>query len=427
MRQGNRLLLIVLRDPFLDSDRVMPPLGAMSLHAFIVSCGIPSTLDNDFDLNALEKYQDYTHFGISCMTPQRTQAYQILHAVKERYPEKIIILGGPHATYYLEDCQSEKFDYIVTGDGELALKAIMENHPSLERILNYPISTEEMNRFPIPYRGEEFLKQYRYQFLGIEATTVLTAKGCPMSCTFCEDARTTVRIYNTDNIDRQITQIKNMGYQGIMFFDDIFAINIKRVKALTEIIKKHNIYFRCFGHAKRMTEEMCRILAESGCIETGFGAESGSQKILDITQKRTTVQNNKEYIERCNRYGIKVKAFIMLGLPGENSKTVAETREFLHFLMSQQFKSRLGMEISNDFDITIFFPYKGTTIRTALDQNTGEFDLFFVGSADQYAGFYKGKAGSSDTVLRTSSLSQEDLTAVQTEFLKTFKPMVVSP
>ncbi len=424
MSDHQRLLLIALRDPFLDSDRVMPPIGVMSLQSFMLSQGVDSVIENDFDLNALEKYQDFTHFGISCMTPQRAQAYEILHAVRARFPGRTVILGGPHVKYYLEDCKKENFDYLVVDDGEWALKAIMEGTAPAERVLRMPVSEAQMNEFPIPYRDPAFLSQYNYTFLGIKATTVLTAKGCPMSCTFCEDARTTVRSYSPAIVEEQILQIKGMGYEGIMFFDDIFTISIKRVRELTNIIGKHHIHFRCFGHAKRMTDEMCQLLAEAGCVETGFGAESGSQKILDITRKRTTVESNMEYVERCNRHGIKVKAFLMLGLPGENHQTITETREFLRFLMSKRFKSRLGREISNDFDMTIFFPYQGTAIRSGLDRGTNEFDLFFVGDAADYAGFYKGKGGSSDTILRTSALSQQELIKAQNELMDEFKKYV---
>ncbi|MBF0428126.1 MAG: B12-binding domain-containing radical SAM protein [Magnetococcales bacterium] len=421
----NRIVLISLRDPFMDSDRVMPPLGVMSLHSFMQSCGYESVIENDFDVDSIEKYQNFSHFGISCMTPQRNQAYEILNAIRANFPGKVVVLGGPHVKYYQEECEGKEFDYLVVGDGELALKAIMENTPGLSRVVQMPVSESQMNDFPIPYRDQAFLNQYDYRFLGIKATTVLTAKGCPMSCTFCEDARTTVRHYFPDVVEQQIIQIKSMGYEGIMFFDDIFTISIKRVRELAGVIRKHNIKFRCFGHAKRMTDEMCTLLADAGCVETGFGAESGSQKILDITRKRTTVQANMDYIERCNRHGIRVKAFLMLGLPGENLQTIAETREFLEFLMSQRFKSRLGMEISNDFDMTIFFPYKGTAIRNSLDEGTNEYDLFFVGNAADYAGFYKGKCGSSDTILRTSALTQEELVHHQRELLDTFKKQVI--
>ena len=422
---NKRLLLISLRDPFLDSDRVMPPMGIMSLHAFMLESGFDSTIENNFDLDNLEKYRDFTHFGISCMTPQREQADTILHAVKKHYPHSVVILGGPHPNYYLEDCRQSGFDFIVLNDGELALQQIMAGLPDLPPILNIPVSEQQMNQFPIPYRDPAFLTQYNFYFQGIKSTTILTAKGCPMACTFCEDARTKVRYFSPEHIDRQIVQIKEAGYEGVMFFDDIFALTVKRIQALSKSIEKHNIYYRCFGHANRMTEEMCQLLADSGCIETGFGAESGSQKILDITKKRTTVKMNQDYVNLCNRHGIKVKAFLMLGLPGENQQTVAETRGFLDFLTSKRFTSRLGKEITNDFDMTLFFPYKGTAIRSALDQGSGEFDLYFTKSADDAMGVYKGKDGMSDPVLRTTSLSQHELVTIQQELQNEFKPKVI--
>jgi hypothetical protein len=52
-----------------------------------------------------------------------------------------------------------------------------------------------------------------------------------------------------------------------MFFDDLFAINLKRVTELTQEIKKHNIKYRCFGHARTMTRQMMELLSDSGCIE----------------------------------------------------------------------------------------------------------------------------------------------------------------
>ena len=55
-RHKSKILLISLRDPFLDSDRVMPPLGIMSLHSYMLSLGFSSAIENDFDINDMEKY-----------------------------------------------------------------------------------------------------------------------------------------------------------------------------------------------------------------------------------------------------------------------------------------------------------------------------------------------------------------------------------
>ncbi|MBF0193570.1 MAG: B12-binding domain-containing radical SAM protein [Magnetococcales bacterium] len=420
-----KILLVSLRDNFLDSDRVMPPMGVMSLHSLMLDRGIESTIEIDFDFDNIEKYISYSHIGISCMTPQRDQAYKILDKVKKKLPHIKVILGGPHAKYYLTDCSKLPFDHIVIGNGELALLEILNNGKNISRILEIPISVEDMNQFPIPYRSPEFIQQYCFDIQGIPSTTILTAKGCPMKCTFCEDAKSKVFMYKASNIGQQIEQAKEAGFRGIMFFDDIFTLSKNRVKELTQEIVKHDIYYRCFGHARSMTPEIAQMLVDSGCIETGFGAESGSQKILDYVEKRVSLKQQMDYVEICNERGIKVKAFLMLGLPGEDNNSIQETRKFLQFLMKNSFKNRFGREITNDFDLTLFFPYKGTQIRDKIDGGYGEIDLFLSQNTDLLSGFYKGTNGSSESAVMTSSLTTQQLEESRQELLSEFKPMVV--
>ncbi len=404
----SRLLLISLRDPYMDSDRIMPPLGVMSLHSYMLESGFESTIENDFDMRDMGRYRRFTHFGISCMTPQKEQAVQILHAIKNAWAEKTVILGGPHANFYLDDCQREPFDHIVVGDGEFSLKSILSGKAD-GRILNIPVPEKEMNQLPLPYRNPEFLKQYCFNMQGLRATTILTAKGCPMNCAFCEHAGTTLKLYDAAYVGRQIDQAKKAGFEGIMFFDDIFCLSLRRVKELGAEAAMRGMRYRCFGHAKTMTPEMAESLASTGCVEIGFGAESGSQKVLDAIGKRTTVKQNMDMVDLCNRQGIKVKAFIMLGLPGESPETVAETTEFLEFLMSRRFKSQLGKDSSNDFDLTIYFPYKGTRIREAIDRDPKAFDLLLTSDPEAMGGIYKGRNGMSEIAVRTSKLSAEEI------------------
>ncbi|MBN1493448.1 MAG: B12-binding domain-containing radical SAM protein [Candidatus Omnitrophica bacterium] len=422
--QRHKILLISLRDPFLDSDRIMPPLGVMSLQAYLMEQHIETDIVNDFKLDDIGRYQMFTHFGISCMTPERKQAYEIVRAIKREYPDKKVIIGGPHANYYTDECREEMFDHIVIGDGEVALKHILSGE-SNDRIVSYPLTEEEMNALPLPYREPSFLRQYSFNMQGLQASTILTAKGCPMQCKFCEDAGTKVRLYSADYVGRQILQIIRAGYDGVMFFDDIFALSIKRVRELSCEIAKYNIHYRCFGHAKSMTEEMIKLLVDSGCIETGFGSESGSQKILNLINKGTTVEQNMRYVELCNKYGVKVKAFILLGLPGEDKATIKATRDYMKFLMNNRFINRFGRRITNDFDITIYFPYKGTRIRDDIDNGSQEYDLFLACDPDSMNGVYKGKCGASEATISTSSLRRDEIVSIQKELLAEFKPLVV--
>ncbi|MBF0293889.1 MAG: B12-binding domain-containing radical SAM protein [Magnetococcales bacterium] len=417
------VLLVSLRDPFMDSDRVMPPLGVMALHAYLLELGIASCLEIDFRFDRLEAYAHYTHIGISCMTPQKEQAYRILRDIKARYPDIRVILGGPHARYYQQECVRHPFDHIVVGDGELALEEILTGRiPPEERVVSRPVSEEQMNRFPVPYREPGFLRNYDFVFQGIHASTLLTAKGCPMSCAFCEDARTKVKKYRPEYVGRQIEQIKQAGFEGVMFFDDVFTLSPHRVRELTAEIASHRIRYRCFGHARTMTPEIAGLLSRTGCIETGVGVESGSQKILDAVNKKTTVAQNRDYVRLCNSFGIRVKTFLMLGLPGENEATIAETEAFLAFLMGERFTGHDGRTGCNDFDLTIYFPYVGTEIRRRIDADEGQgIDLWFTSDPDRMSGFYKGVHGSSEVAVRTSALSAEALIAAQQRLTRTYK------
>lgn len=422
-----KLLLISLRDPFLDNDRVMPPIGIMALHSYMLNCGFDSTIENDFSKISMDRYSEFSHVGISCMTPQKDQAIDILKEFKKTYPFIKIIIGGPHAKFYLNDCLKEDFDHIVIGDGEFALEKILKGEiPSSQRIVDIQMDEAEMNSMPLPYRAPSFLNQYNFFIQGVKSTTIMSAKGCPMKCAFCEDAGTNVRLYRPSYIGKQIEQSKNAGYEGVMFFDDIFALSLKRVRELSQEIIKHNIYYRCFGHARNMCGEMAALLSESGCIEMGFGAESGSQKILDVVGKKTTVAQNLAYVDICNSHAIRVKAFLIIGLPGEDRETIKETELFVENLLSKKFLNKFGKQITNDFDLTIYFPYKGTAIRDSIDAKRNEFDLCFEKDPDLFYGFYKGKNGSAEAMVRTSALNCEEIVELKDKIFNKYKKYVVN-
>ncbi len=43
-----------------------------------------------------------------------------------------------------------------------------------------------------------------------------------------------------------------------------------------------------------------------------------------MIKKRTTVEMNYKFVELCNKYEIKCKAFILLGLPGEDEEKLKD-------------------------------------------------------------------------------------------------------
>lgn len=403
MKQMPSILLINPRSAFLDSDRVFPPLGILYLKSFLEKEGIYVKLEDDFDFKNINKYKEFHYIGISCTTPQSREAEIIFREIKKNFSLKKVIIGGAHASFYTEECIKAGYDHIVLGDGEKSLLDILNG--CNEKILKNPIDSSKMNSLPLPFRDAGFLSNYHYKLDSLKTTTAITSRGCPFNCAFCEHAKTKPRYYNSERIKQELSEISALGYEAVMFFDDLFAVNQRRVEELCDIIKDFKIKFRCFGHVKCMTPKMAETLAEAGCVETGVGMESGSQEILNIVKLPTsTVKESYEYIKICHQFGIRVKAFFMIGLPGETCETIKETEEFI---------ATSGID---DFDLVVYYPYKGTRIRDHIK----EYDISLINDADTI-GYYKGRKGGTEISIRTSFLSGEEIKNESDRIFKKYK------
>lgn len=402
-----RVLLVSLRSPFLDSDRVFPPIGLLQLKACLDAAGHECNVDDDPVLEPAYFDQGYDVIGFSVMTPQGQDARKALQALRSLPKPPKAVIGGPHALHYTDQVVEDPWDYIVRGDGERAIVQIA-NGETLPRVSTDQLSEDDMNATPRPWRDARWLQKYRYTLEGHRCTTMLTTRGCPMGCTFCEDRRTRVRHYAPARVREEIEDVMAAGFGSIMFFDDIFAMIPKRTKELTDLIRPYDLRYRCFAHANTLREDMAAQLASSGCVEIGFGCEHASQKILDTIGKGVKVHHNEEFLDRCKRHGIRVKAFFIVGLPGENHDTLRELEEFI--------ARHTEAGTLYDFDATVYFPYRGTHIR----DNLGQYDLQIAGEADSALGYYKGQQGSAEVVISTSALSGEEIREAKERIYRTY-------
>lgn len=448
---NKKVLLATMDSPFLDNNLVFPYLGILHLAAIADNLGInvnyvnksdypltPKMLKystffytDEFDQENIEIYKDFDLIGLSCVTPQTQQAYKIRSLIKRHYPHIKVMIGGPHAHYYKEECVREGFDMVCLGDGERIFESILcGNIKMLERLL-HPSTTEdtlifqdqlsesEMNTYPIPLRQKEYLSRYKYLMRGRLATTLVNSRGCPMRCEFCEHRLTRPRWHSVEHFKASVESVISLGIHAIMIFDDLFAISPNKIEPYIEILKKYHyesdLIFRCFGHAKVIAKfpEMVNMLAEAGCVEMGFGAESASQMILDNVSKGTKVGELHKFINYSIEAGIDVKAFFIIGLPGETHESFMNTYQFIKYY-------RKKYPDNFDFDLSVFFPYKGTRIGqiirlpegTAVTDNGKQYtrksiqlkarpDLDWTHIDRDSYGAYKKKSGSSDLIIET--------------------------
>lgn len=144
-------------------------------------------------------------------------------------------------------------------------------------------------------------------------------------------------------------------------------------------------------------------MKEMGCVEVGMGVESGSQKILNIINKRTTVEQYKNVIKYCHKINLSIKIFVMVGLPSENHQTIEQTKQFIIDTKP------------DDFDISIYTPFPRTPIwdsyfNTATNLGTNsKLDIQFKDDINYNNMFYKSFNGMYSSNVATSSLSFQEI------------------
>jgi len=438
-----RLLLVTLGSPFLNNQLVFPYLGPLYMLSTAKELGArvgiifskESKKENinkdivyldEVNFLSMEEILSFDYIGISCITPQAVEAYNLLHKIKCQDPKNPkIIIGGPHAKYYYEECRAEGFDYVVVGDGEPFINDFIKN----DCVTTYS-KIDSLNTFPVPFREKGHLEKYRYILDGKPATTIMTARGCPNHCAFCEHGGTKVQRIKVNKFAKEVEDIIFLGFRRIMIFDDIYSLSPDTLKEYSNILRKYylkyNFKYRCFTHAGIVWKypEVIDILKESGCISVGFGAESASQRILDSVNKNTQVEWMHNLVEKFIKNGIDVKAFFMLNFPGETEEDVSKTIQFIKFYRNKY-------PYNFFFDLCSFFPYKGCRIGDSLRKDEKSYGLKLKDKLTWKKvdmgefGTYKGIGGSSDIITESYDwenekvlLSEEKIKQIQEECRK---------
>jgi radical SAM superfamily enzyme YgiQ (UPF0313 family) len=188
---------------------------------------------------------------------------------------------------------------------------------------------------------------------------------------------------------------EGFGFTALLFPEDIFVLDRRRTDEVAEEIKRRNIIWRFLARADLIVkygQGFVDHLADCGCVEVGMGIESGSNTILKTIKKGETAEIMLKAIRMLQTSGIRVKGFIILGLPGESHQTVAETRAFLD-------DAKMA-----DLDVKIYQPYPGSRIYTEREK----FDIQWT-ETDLAHTFYKGRPGEYEGTVSTSSLTTEEL------------------
>lgn len=297
--------------------------------------------------------------GISAVTPSYLRTKEIARRIKVEIGVPMMV-GGPHVTSLpLETMKETSFDYGVMGEGEitsLELLKGLENRRSPSEINGIVYRDKDTNEVKITPR-REYIKEldklpfpdrdslpplsayhpsessYRRLPLG----TLISSRGCPHHCIFCDRAvfgnlyRARGAVNVVDEIEILIERHKA---REVRFWDDTFNLLPPRVVQICKEIRdrKIDIEWSCVARVSNMTNELLGSMRKAGCWQVDYGVESGNSEILKSIHKGINMDLVRRAVRLSRENGLRVRAFFMLGLPGETEETMQQTIDFARSL-----------------------------------------------------------------------------------------------
>lgn len=368
---------------FLEEDakeqRIMkpyPPLGILYIAAFLEQHGHPvnvfdSTFSTKEELRTRLLTEKPEILGIYTNLMTKVNVIEIIRTVKKLLPGTHVVLGGPDVRFNAEKYLRQGASFLVVGEGEQTMLELVKELKSgnkspdiagIAYLVNDQVmitaereKIKDLDLLPIPSREKIDLHKYLDVWKarhGKSTISVSTMRGCPYTCKWCSRGvyGLSYRRRSPAKVVQELLRIQSYSADSIWFVDDVFTISHKWLENFAEELKKSKltISYECITRGDRMNERVIGLLKETGCFRVWIGAESGSQKVIDLMDRRVDVNQVREMIRLTRSAGIETGTFIMLGYPGETEKDIRET---IHHLKTSD---------PDHFTITIAYPINGT-------------------------------------------------------------------
>jgi radical SAM superfamily enzyme YgiQ (UPF0313 family) len=161
--------------------------------------------------------------------------------------------------------------------------------------------------------------------------TLFTSRGCPFRCGFCYNFRQKYRYRTAHDVVDELTRIREQGIRDVEIADDTFTGHRGRALEIFDRIlaEKLDISFRIKSRVDVFTDELANKARQAGVYLVAFGMESGSQRMLDAMNKKTTVEMNARAVRLTRKYRMLSHSSWIIGYPGETPETATETLDFI--------------------------------------------------------------------------------------------------
>ncbi len=208
---------------------------------------------------------------------------------------------------------------------------------------------------------------------------VISSRGCPFGCRYCYHlfGRSSYRFRSARNVVDEIEAlVDRYGVDFIGLVDDNLMAAEERLLEFCDLMERNKlpVTWGCHGRVTSAKPDLLNRMAETGCVWIGYGIESGSQKMLDLMNKKATVDQARQAIIDTRRAGIYANTTFIFGYPGETRETLQATVDF---------KKELNIECGSFFAT----PYPGTPLYRQIRSKIEDEEMFIesLGDATEFS------------------------------------------
>lgn len=438
--------IIFVNPPLTGKDRYgslakggvyMPPLGLGNLASVVRAHGYDvKIIDCEaLHLNTQEAAsmilkENAGFIGLTAATVSINKAAELAAVLKDNNSELKILIGGPHITAVPEETmlRFNQFDIGVIGEGEITIVELLNELTSktditaikgiVYREKSHLIKTEcqdlikDLDELPFPAWDlypdlARFYKPSAFGFQKLPSTSIVTSRGCPSNCSFCNQGPWG-RLYREHSAEYVMEMIKTLYHKykirDLAIYDGTFGVNKSRLIKLCELLIKErfDLAWSCNLRINMADVEILKLMRRAGCWGIAYGIESGSQKILEFIGKGITKQQISQAVHNTKKANIITKGYIMVGTLAETKETLLETLGYV---------PTLALDL---LTVNHFTPFPGT-----LDYER----------ADNFGSFNKDWSllNEHSLVFVPKSLKKEDIEFYITEITKKFyfRPRII--
>ncbi len=299
----------------------------------------------------LEQIVDPAVVAFSCYTWTFEYNKKLAAAVREKYPDCLIIFGGHSISKNVDVFPSLPYvDILMYGEGERDFKSILEQFNTEEKDFSVipNISYRKNGRiYSTPEKNYNDLENYLSPYLegyfedivienpGVEFCAVVeTNRGCPYNCAYCDWCYTVdIRQFPIEKVQKEILWCSKNKVEYIFCADSNFGIlkrDLEIAKFVAEVKKQTgypHIFNNCFAkNSNDVVFEISKLFYEH---KINKAATLAYQTVCDnalknVNRKNFTMEAFSELVAKYNENNIPTYTEMILGLPGETYETFCE-------------------------------------------------------------------------------------------------------